>query len=112
MTDLSSLIARLIAELERAEGGSPRLNAEIEWALTGLQPPDRHKVRPYTTSLDAALSLVPEGCSWTVDVVQASDGPNSQAVIGGRGQDKPSGLGIGPTPALALCIAALRARQS
>lgn len=64
---------------------------------------------PYTTSLDTAVTLVPEGIAWTVSKLfnkrfwASCDDPenydNSWAVSAEK-----------PTPALAICIAALRAR--
>lgn len=57
------------------------------------------RVRPYTTSVDCALLLVPEGLDWGVDW-RAGE---SDATVGEY-------LGQGRTPALSLCLAALRAR--
>jgi hypothetical protein len=55
----------------------------------------------FTASLDAAMTLVPEGCSWAIN------SRNSAEVFGmGCGQ----GGGRAATPALALTAAALRAR--
>lgn len=61
-------------------------------------------VPAYTASIDAALTLVPEGCEWSRHrgandrMTMQVDGPG---YIGRHGQ--------GATPAIALCIAALRA---
>ncbi len=64
----------------------------------------------YTTSLDAALTLVPEGWGWTIewDSITAVRPPDSE------GDDDLAIWGLTPngTPALALCIAALKARQA
>jgi hypothetical protein len=59
----------------------------------------------YTTSLDAALTLVPEDWIWDVAStgavwVMPEDEISQQIVIGGQ-----------PDPIIALCIAALKARQ-
>jgi hypothetical protein len=51
----------------------------------------------YTASLDAAVTLVPEGCGWMV---------MGNAAKVGRWPSR------GATPALALCAAALRARAA
>lgn len=99
----------LIAALEKATGPGWELDGEIADTL-GLHMPDDNTIKPwewpprYTASLDAALTLVPEG---------------HQAVIwtAGGADVFPSTPGLhvydttrGATPALALCIAALRAR--
>jgi hypothetical protein len=79
MTDLAELIARL----EAATEGSRELDAEIEWIAHPFpevpdQPgwrqlphgPQQHVLTVadrYTTSLDAALTLVPEGIAWAVN---------------------------------------------
>lgn len=67
----------------------------------------------YTTSLDAAVTLVPEGFVWAADNLS---GPRAH-VLGGENDagDVPEGssdtLGT-KTVALALCAAALRARAA
>jgi len=67
-------------------------------------------IRPYTASLDAALTLVPEGSSWSV-------GNNSGAIVVCNGGISSGAWGYvdgsdAKSPALALCIAALRAREA
>lgn len=110
----------LIAALAKATGPSQELDAEIALAINPggrVRPNSRaletadgytHLVQYYTASIDAALALAPEG----------------YAVQGGRYHDgrgwwhiyeQPEGAtrawaGNGATPALALCIAALKAR--
>lgn len=63
----------------------------------------------YTTSLDAALTLVPDGWGWTInhDAIAAVYAPKIE------GDDDLADWGSAPngTPALALCIASLKARQ-
>jgi hypothetical protein len=68
----------------------------------------------FTASLDAALTLVPEGWRWSLDWTQR---PHYQDC--GRADLYAPGSGIKPpdvcdvyaaTPAIALCIAALKAR--
>lgn len=134
----------LIAKLEKAEAGSRELDAEIteavylsniktwdgknvtDWFLhddgeffgchtaDGWQHSSIVRILNHTTSIDAALSLVPEGwrvyClqdarhfqrdqGWTCGVDEKF-GPNHALVQEAR------------TPALALCIAALKARRA
>lgn len=71
-------------------------------------------VQRYTTSIDAALTLVPEGCIWKV----FSDYPGDayfadleKWVPGHEGTEHWRTDGACSYPALALCIAALRARS-
>lgn len=77
---------------------------------------------PYTASLDAAMTLVPEGDRrWELTTeASASDprfGPyqarvHIDEVVDDPDSDGPQGIGNGLTPALALCAAALRAREA
>lgn len=69
----------------------------------------------YTTSLDAALSLVPEGMCWWIE--SEDDGPmgtrRPSAVVAKRGSNPFASTTIfAATPALALTIAALKAKES
>lgn len=132
-------LPELIAKLEQASGPSRELDAEIEastmflskgctaTAVQLLEPRSRHadditlrdnwcvivqrpaelgswhyyKPAHYTASLDAALTLAPKGAGWNVQ------GNTSVFFAAVRGQ---SG-GPSKTPALALCIAVLRAQD-
>lgn len=64
----------------------------------------------YTSSIDTALTLVPEGWSWDCGLII-----NDRDFTSHVWRDEPTEAGImrgkGPTPALALCVAALRARE-
>jgi hypothetical protein len=61
--------------------------------------------KPYTASLDSAMTLVPEGSAWRVVTwPKNTEGPKAGALVEGA----PDVLAA--TPALALCAAALRAR--
>ena len=113
--------AELIAALEVAPGPSRELDAMLHEADAVF--PNWRKwlfadgsisvlIPPYTASLDAAMTLVPKEWDWTL----YSDGS------GEIYKDVPSGmlpgaLGStsidfeGATPALALCIAVLRAME-
>lgn len=76
--------------------------------------------RPYTTSLDAALTLVPKGVWWSLfqfagTVGSGGDAYMAEVVLGGYKADAHLGLkvwGNSLAPAVALCIAALRARAA
>lgn len=72
----------------------------------------------YTSSIDAALTLVPEGCTWLVKYEHEESERYGQPPFGasitvhGNGTDlEPLLASCAPTPALAICIAALRARE-
>jgi hypothetical protein len=111
------MTTELIARLEAATKGSEELDEKIalmlypeivcserenSWRLHGIHV----RIEAYSRSVDTALSLVPEG--WHVKLERFSDGWYATLwAISGRpitckGEQKPA--------ALALCIAALRAR--
>ncbi len=110
----------LIKSLEQAEQGSEALDKSIARHLgfrIAATTGGPHIMRQnddvaswdlprYSRSLDAALTLVPEGLCWEVQT-----GPK----IGGAacvGTNCGPMDGVGANGALALCIAALRARQA
>lgn len=104
----------LIERLEKATGPDRELDGEIALLLD----PDTRRVNPgrwvgnevpaYTSSVDDALTLIPQG--WRVgSIVEGAIGPwfvslwdNSVRHLAARSE--------APTLPLALCIAALRAR--
>lgn len=120
----------LLAKLAAAYGGDRDLDAAIAVAVTQpihtaddsiyarLRDPGHDASHPghyflksrsgaqaatapfYTSNLDAALTLVPEGAGWNVN----GNAPLFYASVKGH-------TSKAPTPALALCIAALMARQ-
>jgi len=109
----------LIARLEAAPEGSRELDAEIAvavWPKLADYAPDTkrgpgHWISPkdgpvyaenYTTSIDDALTLVPEGRRFKVG--RDDDGTGYASVGGPR-------IVMSATPALALCIACLRTRE-
>jgi hypothetical protein len=124
----------LIKRLEAAEQGSRELDAEIKNFLNGSQikpvpktygvchpgtilgayeyneemggVPVEKAVPPYTTSLDAARSLVPEGYDWIAADVNGHVGGTPYACVGDEEKH------FGGTVYLALCIASLRAREA
>ena len=132
MTSLTSLIERI----EAAKGSDGKLNAEIACAIhfPALRParPDDHKkfqngippgdsdiwcptgflqARDYTGSIDAALTLLPEGLDW---LVRTGDRAAGGRPYGHVYEGNTYGLGeaFAATPALALLAAILRARQT
>jgi hypothetical protein len=121
MTDRTTLLA-LAERCEQAAGPDRELDAEIAVGLFGGEiiwktanyTMDQYPVRrfqnsdyiggyqnsgilAYTESLDAAVTLVPEGCGWMV--------MNNAAKVG-RWPSR------GASPALSICAAALRARAA
>ena len=130
MTALQELIARL----EKATEGSRELDAEIAVVSGEFLHGKVSKTRPwlvtqaginrepprYSASIDAALTLVPEDFQWLVRDDERGGfcnvtSPDFVAIEGSNGQDESIGKRFptyAATPALALCIAALRARAA
>jgi hypothetical protein len=102
---------KLIQALEKATEGSQILDVAIGREIYGYEPDDpMWHVLPFTTSIDAALTLVPEGHGWKIwlatDFVYGVTKGN--AIVWkyyGPSQEVQAN-----TPALALCIASLKAR--
>ncbi len=122
----------LIAELEAATEGSRELDVAIRTIALGFRATNQDKLNPeqirshhrhfaahYTTLLEAALSLAPEGWGW---LVRGGDGECFANLTRGSIPIMSHGIQINrayqdtPTYAatvpLALCIAALKARQA
>ena len=105
----------LIARLAAAETGSEELDVAItrEICHYGKNHP-LWFTASYTRSIDAALTLVPEGWGWLVEVWQREESW-AQVVRRPEGSTKPSGIFEGAeakTPAIAITIAALKAKQT
>lgn len=108
----------LIARLEAATEGSRELDGAIYETVTGVRitgPRDKEwlVVPFYTTSLDAALTLVPEGLCWGLNTHPEDEIFNpggAQAFVSDMLEDGIYAHADAATPALALCIAALKAR--
>lgn len=104
----------LIERLEALSGP----NFAIEQEIVRIVNPQATRLTtspPYTASIDAALTLVPEGNegagvewnveSWTGNGIHA---PHIRATAWVAGAKR----AYGATPAIALCIASLRARSA
>ena len=108
----------LIKRLEEAEEGSPFLDREIWVALEFAGNRSPVCAPEYTTSLDAAVALaerVLPGCLWTAGSNTYDGAPNGQAeVFLPVPSDFHDGCGevTAATPALALCIAILKATDT
>lgn len=117
----------IIERLQAAPEGSRELDADINLALatdptkphTGpgyyyddaAQPGTGHRMQPYTTSLDAALTLVPEGWEFYVDSGTHNPSAGCHACVYNPKEIMHGGAVDLATPALAICIAALTARN-
>ena len=103
--------AELIARLEAASEGSRELDEAIH-SFIGSPHDGRGLVSfpwpSYTTSLDAALMLVPEG--WVVEDLFI--GADKTSCVDLLFSGKPAANGSANTAPLAVCIAALKARAS
>lgn len=106
-------LSDLITRLEGAEEGSRELDWAIrdqmmEFGWPGDHPPT------YTTSVDAALTLVPDGLEIRLDKVLAAtmDDPYWEFCcdVSGSGVCRSDTDTKAATFALAICIAALKAR--
>ena len=121
MTDLPNLIARL----EAAEGPSRELDREIAEAvgmelrvrgstLVFVDTDGSHLMAApdYTASLDAAVSLVPEGWWWLLEQWGFAKPDRRQIFRADLFQPKQEITAHAPIPALALCIAALKVMEA
>lgn len=134
MTGLSELAARV----EAAEGSDRELDARIWCALHSCAPgpidasgfsftndegvgPCWQQRIDYTASLDAAMTLVPEGCLAMVSHLWDGNHRAGHAVVNSYALngEEPDGkmwtdafTAVAHTPALALCSAALRAHAA
>ena len=142
MADDKTDIAKVVERIEGLDGSDRQVDAEIGLATGAFFTvpnkgwPDRldycringdgsqtfpgngfdQLVPAYTASIDAAMTLVPEGWGWNISQ------PNARALASGLLKKRTPCSGevqngcedryavAGATPALALCAAALRAR--
>lgn len=114
MTDLNELAARV----EALDGPDRALDKRIaitlklpwdyaaDWGPRGNYQPVAF---PYTASLDAAMTLVPEHSVWHVSGGSRRGG---YAVIESGDDKVPDFKSAASTPALAICAAALRAKAA
>jgi hypothetical protein len=101
-------LEELIAALRAATGPAYVLDEAIDKYAVTLGLPPRVVPPPYTASIDAALTLVPATCGWGVPFgpfAQHDGAQWWQAEVG-------AAEAMAATPAIALCIAALRARAA
>jgi len=94
----------LIAELEATEGPSGILDMHI---ANATDKPHRE----YTSSIDAALTLVPEEWCWNTGMQNEEYTTRPRAYCWKPTPTKDPVMRDAATPALALCIVALKARE-
>lgn len=99
-------MADLLTRLEDAKEGSRELDAEIgQFACA-----EYYCSPPYTASLDAITGLIERelpGVEWDITNVYGMN----RAAVGLNFEDGPE-YGEGATPALALCIAFVKAKEA
>ena len=106
MTDTTKLAERI----EALEGPCRRIDECIQVAISGKDPLDYDgpfDAPEYTASLDAAMTLVPEG--WLFDLYNLNGYP--EAHLTNDTLQRVAVSVVTATPALALCAAAIRAQQ-
>jgi hypothetical protein len=91
----------LIKRLGSATEGSLELDEQISVFVGTVET----LFPRYTTSIGSALTLAEPNCAFRLS--RHAQTGRCRALIGGSVRS-----GMGPTPALALCIAALRARSA
>ena len=118
-------IQDLIERLEKATGPDRELDEDIAHAVgvrsvmqwdheaCGGDGSFEHMFPRYTYSIDAALTLVPEGWEWRIDGGYLPDRHYACVMNMGLVSEPQFTVDKTPsTPAIALCIAALKARQA
>lgn len=105
----------LIERLEALTSPVRAVDSEISKAVRGyaFDTELRELYGPhYTASIDAAMTLVPEGLPWSLNYPANDDGSRSCHGIPTKPTADVCGiLGHAATPAIALCLAALKARN-
>jgi len=112
---IDALIARLEKatvpdrELDRAIGRAVGVEIVSDYA-NGLNRVIKD-IPHYTASIDAALTLVPEGMDWDVNNMTGNGDYRSYVMYLSAPGEWTSRSGKAINPAIALCIAALKARK-
>lgn len=106
--DLSEDIARALGYVKLEDYSCRWIAPDKSTTLCGFGPPN------YTQSLDAAVTLVPEGLGWTCGDHSPGGVHVGNYLASVWKFDRATGLNMrfAKTPALALCAAALRARAA
>ncbi len=106
----------LLELAERCEAATGP-NFQLEQDIGGTVFPERGAIThpPYTASLDAAMTLVPEDAFWRLGHDGDGADPSefrSQVIVPKMGGADARGVALACAPALALCAASLRARAA
>lgn len=115
---MSEMTSGLVERIEAATGPDRELDiaiARLVFNVAADMRPLRDWVKAFTESIDAAITLVPEGMSFDLSGptrrdVYGDDAGKFVASCGSVPRDGFIVLKMAATPALALCAAALRAR--
>lgn len=109
----------LIAALEKATGPDRELDAAIAGLINNISPTVAFEHPLYvplefTASIDAALTLAPEGYGCAIETRPHSLAKSRRvpAAWCSPYQDEPNIPSVGATPAIALCIACLKSREA
>lgn len=97
---------KLIEKLEAATEGSRELDIEMAYGIPMGVSAEEDCAPHYTTSLDAALTLVPEGAYTKLQI-----GRNQERTYAWVEMEDREAVVCSKTPALAICIAALKAKE-
>lgn len=125
-SDSEQVLADLIARLEKATGPDRGIDAAIAKICDPADDPSeaaffngRDYPDQYTSSIDAALTLVPDGWDWRIggpdwrhEVRASYFGYVREYREDMAGRPDSEGSAHHTAPAIALCIAALTARSS
>jgi len=107
----------LLIRIEAATGPERALDTDIfaelglgkDWMRTSREVQKVWSER-YTASIDRAVTLVPKGCDLFVTAIRRQEGRFSAGIF--PTDDPYCEYGEAATPALAICAAALRARDA
>lgn len=107
--ELDARIGAVVSDYERTRQPTSSESVEPGHFWEGKAPESLQHAPHYTTSIDAALTLVPEGYRWRLwyhhtGYCGADIFPDKGGIL--------SKVHDAPTAALALCIAALKAREA
>jgi hypothetical protein len=111
--DLDVMICAAVYGFNRDHRSSSDSSVSVLGALAALR--GLNYAKHYTTSLDIAQTLVPTGWNWQLRTLYRGGENISRAIVAndsiGFVKDDEYGEAEAATPALALCMAALRARS-
>lgn len=113
MTNPSVSLVELAERCEKASGPDREIDLDIARALKAFDPKHRFAVAPFTGSLDAAMTLVPDGYCVECMGEVPDNPPGAKAWCQLAREIDMSSLGCidAATLPLALCAASLRARD-